>query len=214
MLVRTQIHNNCLRATADCTQNTLSSLRLLDSNEPSFFTTNTMLTWEHPLINFASFDSEVLPIDESYIELTVAVCQAQTLSSLRSLKDFLTVLANPVSIEKVLLQGIYLLAETHPLACRWLLSDPNYLMPELDFIDLTQQFVLASLQKNHIAEAQIAVLENNDLLTPKASLQQQNLLWQNVLSWMLHQSLCPGDRLLIEATLDFLQNNTQDAADG
>lgn len=195
MLVRTQTQNNGFRVINDCMQS-----RPLDSNEPplsrqSFFTVG------------ATYTHDPLPIDESYIELAVAVFQAQSLSSLQFLKDFLTVLANPVSIEKVLLHGIYRLAETHPRACRWLLSEPSYLMPELDFVNFTQQFVIATLHEKDFDREQIALLENSQPATDVVSLQQQNDLWQNTLTWILKQPLCPGDRFLIEATLKFIQKS-------
>lgn len=203
MFVTTQTSQYCWRVTPNSTQKFSAHSAPLNSNE----------SFPAKQLPFESNDRKYLgqadnytvssfPIDESYIELAVSVCKSQTLSSLQSLKDFLTVLANPISIEKVLLRAVYRLADIHPPACRWLLSDPSYLMPELDIIEFTNQLALAILQEKSINLDAIALLDRS----PKQlSHQQQNELWQEILNCALNLSSCAGDRLLLEATLNSTQ---------
>jgi hypothetical protein len=69
---------------------------------------------------------------EIHVELAVTVFKTQNKVLVDSLKNFLTVLANPKCIERVLIAAIYQLAETDPEICRWLLRNSSYLEPELD----------------------------------------------------------------------------------
>jgi|GEM_PF-1103293 len=74
--------------------------------------------------------------DESYVELAVDVLKTQDLASIKALRDFLTVLSNPLAVENVLKTAIRQLAEGDPEACRWVLRHPASLMPDLDLKDL------------------------------------------------------------------------------
>jgi len=138
-------------------------------------------------------------VDESYVELAVSVYQSQDITALQALKDFLTVLANPISIEKVLLKAIYGLAENDPHACRWLLSDPSYLMPELDILEFTHRLALFILEDKNIHLDVISQLNQSHRF---GNLPQENKLWQEILTCALDWSSCPGDRFLLEAILN------------
>lgn len=78
-------------------------------------------------------------LDNLLIEIAVDVFKSQNLALVRSLKDFLTVLSSPKSIEEVLVAAIYQLAETEPGACRWLLNHTSCLEPELDLAELAMK---------------------------------------------------------------------------
>ncbi|MGK7874910.1 MAG: hypothetical protein AB4426_16905 [Xenococcaceae cyanobacterium] len=127
---------------------------------------------------------------ESYIEIAVDVFQAQNQKLIDSLKDFLTFLPNPNYIEQVLAGAIYRLAEINPDACRWLLRNPSYLMPELDLVDLAKKMTLSKLQSHGFVEEQDFWFEANNKLqlseTAKAKLLEGN---------------SAGDRLLLEEIL-------------
>lgn len=126
-------------------------------------------------------------IDQSYVELAVDVFRAQNHEYIQALKDFLTVLPNPRSIEWVLIKAIYQLAETDKDACRWVLRHPDYLMPELDLVNYAVQWVCFKLKNQ-------GLIFNQDFgfvdplqieLTKNAELE----LWRDV---------SIGDRLILE----------------
>lgn len=83
---------------------------------------------------------------KTLIEIAVDVFKTQNLALVRSLKDFLTVLPNPKSVEEVLTAAIYQLAETEPEACGWLLHHASCLEPELDLVKLAMNLAQTSLQ--------------------------------------------------------------------
>lgn len=200
MFVTTQTPKYCSRAILNSTQKQLANTSPLDSSES--YPVKQLPSGLDRQNNFKLHDSHTVtafPIDESYIELAVSVYRSQNVSSLQALKDFLTVLANPISIEKVLLKAIYRLAENHPTACRWLLSDPGHLMPELDVIEFTTQLALFILKEKNINLDAIALLNQSP---QQCSQQKQNELWQEIFSSALGLSSCPGDCLLLEASLN------------
>jgi len=125
--------------------------------------------------------------DESYVELAVDVLQAQHREYIQALKDFLTVLPNPRLIELVLTKAIYQLAEIDREACRWILRNSAYLMPELDVRDYAVQWVCCKLQsQGFIFNQDFWFAEPLKLeLTKNAELE-------------LCQNLSIGDRLILE----------------
>jgi hypothetical protein len=158
-----------------------------------------------PLVQPEATRLNPFPVDESYVELAVDVFKAQTLSSLQALKDFLTVLPSPVSIEKVLIRAVYRLAQSDPQACCWLLSEPAYLMPELDIIEFTCHLALSILNERELSADAIANLQNttdSSLLNPQRKLD----LWQEILNSAFAHADSAGDRLLIQALLSLLSS--------
>ena len=91
----------------------------------------------------------VSSLHKTLIEIAVDVFKSQNLALVRSLKDFLTVLSSPNSIEEVLAAAIYQLAETEPEACRWLLNHASCLEPELDLAELAMKLARTSLQNQY-----------------------------------------------------------------
>ncbi|HEY9865325.1 MAG TPA: hypothetical protein V6D21_14220 [Candidatus Obscuribacterales bacterium] len=127
-------------------------------------------------------------IDQSYVELAVDVLRAQNSEYIQALKDFLTVLPNPLWIEWVLIQAIYRLAEIDREAGLWVLDHSDHLMPELDVNNYAVQWVCFKLQSQ-------GFIFNQDFwfatplqleLTKNARLE----LWRD---------LSIGDRLILEA---------------
>jgi hypothetical protein len=125
--------------------------------------------------------------DESYVGLAVDVLQAQNGEYIQALKDFLTVLPNPRWIELVLTKAIYQLAEIDREACRWVLRNSAYLMPELDVRDYAVQWVCCKLQnQGFIFNQDFWFAEPLKLeFTKNAELE----LWHNI---------SIGDRLILE----------------
>lgn len=127
---------------------------------------------------------------EQHVGLAVDVFKAQNPALVISLKDFLTVLPSPKCVEQVLAAAIYQLAETEPDACRWVLRNPDYLMPELDLVDLARNFARTSL------ESQGFVLEQDFRLEPNGWLEVNETAKAE-----LFVGISAGERLLLEEIL-------------
>lgn len=85
---------------------------------------------------------------EAYIDISMAVFTACERKSIKSLKDFLSILPSPKLIEQVLAVAIYRLAETEADACRWVFRHYSDLMPELDIVEIMTKIVVSTLE-NH-----------------------------------------------------------------
>lgn len=131
-------------------------------------------------------------VEQSYVELAVDILRVQRPESIQSLKDFLTVLPNPRSIEDVLIRAIYQLAEIDDEACRWILRHSNYLMPELDVKNYAMQWVCFRLQ------AQGFVLNQDFQFTAP-----QHLQLTEYAQLTLCQNLSRGDRLILTEIFNF-----------
>ncbi|MDY6782186.1 MAG: hypothetical protein SW833_06475 [Cyanobacteriota bacterium] len=124
-------------------QNSLShTVAATRPREPRLFFT-TMLSSR---LNWRALTQQTSSEYQCYVEIAIDVFKARSPSLINSLKDFLTCLPNPKAIELVLAVTIYELAETDPLACRWILQHPDYLMPELDLVALAIQTILSDLE--------------------------------------------------------------------
>ena len=131
-------------------------------------------------------------VEQSYVELAVDILRVQCHESIQSLKDFLTVLPNPRSIEDVLIRAIYQLAEIDDEACSWILRHSDYLMPELDVKNYALKWVCFTLQ------AQGFVL-NQDFQFQSP----QHLQLTEYAQLALCQNLSRGDRLILEEIFNF-----------
>ncbi|WP_199314257.1 hypothetical protein [Planktothrix sp. FACHB-1365] len=131
-------------------------------------------------------------VEQSYVELAVDILRVQRPESIQSLKDFLTVLPNPRSIEDVLIRAIYQLAEIDDQACRWILRHSNYLMPELDVKNYALQWVCFRLQ------AQGFVLNQDFQFTAP-----QHLQLTEYAQLTLCQNLSRGDSLILTEIFNF-----------
>ena len=109
---------------------------------------------------------------ESYIGLTVDILKLQNPKKLKPLKDFLTFLPSPVHIEQVLIAAVIQLAEVDVSSCRWILQNPEYLMPELDLIEVVKNSVIVEL------ESKGSILGQDFQLTDKGQL----LITNNIVS--------------------------------
>lgn len=127
---------------------------------------------------------------EPHIDIAVDVFKTQNPALVSSLKDFLTVLPNPKSVEEVLTAALYQLAEIDSDACRWLLRNSCYLEPELDLVEVAMKCALTKLEKQGF------VLNKDFTFEPKGRLCLSETAKTRL---MVENSLC--DRLLIEEVL-------------
>jgi hypothetical protein len=87
-----------------------------------------------------------------YSELATDVFKTQNLALLKSVKDFLTDLPCSQSIEEILIEAFYQLAKIDPDACRWLLHNYIYLLPEVNLIEFFEngdRLILAKILGIH-----------------------------------------------------------------
>lgn len=130
---------------------------------------------------------------DHYIELALDVFKTKKPSLVISLKDFLTVLPNPKCVEEVLIAAIYQLAEADSDACRWLLSNSDYLEPEVDLNELMINLALTKLdQKGFVLGKDFSVELNSQLHISEEA--KSRLMIENSV----------GDNLLLE---EFLQSD-------
>lgn len=127
---------------------------------------------------------------EPHIDIAVDVFKSQNPALMFSLKDFLTVLPNPKSVEEVLTAALYQLAEIDSDACRWMFRNSCYLEPELDLVEVAMKFALTKLEKQGF------VLNKDFTFEPKGRLCLSETAKARL---MVENSLC--DRLLIEEVL-------------
>jgi hypothetical protein len=101
---------------------------------------------------------------ESHIELAVAVFKTQDQGLLNSLKNFLTLLPSSECLENVLKLAICESAVSDPDSCRWLLSHPFYMEPELDVSNFVLESVTTQFQSQGFVLNQDFWLGPNDRL--------------------------------------------------
>jgi hypothetical protein len=101
---------------------------------------------------------------ETHIELAVAVFKTQDGGLVNSLKNFLTLLPSSQCLEDVLKLAICQSAVSAPEACRWLLSNPSYMEPELDVSHFVLESVMTQLQNQGFVLNQDFWLGSNDRL--------------------------------------------------
>ena len=125
-----------------------------------------------------------------HIELAIDVFKTQNPALVIPLKDFFTVLPNAKCVEEVLIAAIYQLAETDPNACRWLMRNSCYLMPELDLAEVAMTLALTKLQNHGFLLGQDFNFEPNSQLQLSENAKTR---------LMIENSTC--DRLLLEEIL-------------
>ncbi|WP_204106629.1 MULTISPECIES: hypothetical protein [Spirulina sp. CCY15215] len=84
---------------------------------------------------------------ESYLDLAVDFLLSGDPDLIQSLKNFLTILSSPISIETILLKAIYRIAENEPKKGSWLLHHTDYLLPELDLWGWVRELVCTRLEE-------------------------------------------------------------------
>lgn len=82
-----------------------------------------------------------------YVEIATDVFKTQNLALLKSLKNFLTDLPCSQSVEEISMAAFHQLAKIDPDACRWLFYNSDYLLPEVDLVDLTIKLVRILLEE-------------------------------------------------------------------
>ncbi|WP_017662718.1 hypothetical protein [Baaleninema simplex] len=85
---------------------------------------------------------------EAYISLAVDIMRARDPRAIVALKDFLTVLPTPSTLELVLKQAVYRLGDLDRPACRWILQHGDLLMPELDLQEVARQWAIEVLTRD------------------------------------------------------------------
>ncbi len=81
-----------------------------------------------------------------YVEIATDVLQTRNQAQLKALKNFLNTLPSPTDIEAVLTEAVNQLAEIDLEAYRWVLKYPDYLMPEIDLVNIAQNLVVSILK--------------------------------------------------------------------
>jgi hypothetical protein len=73
-------------------------------------------------------------VNDYHVSLAFDVLKTQDANLVCSLRDFLSVIPSSKSIELILIKAIYQLVENHPESSQWILTNPNYLMPQFDLV--------------------------------------------------------------------------------
>ncbi|MBZ8180613.1 MAG: hypothetical protein SAL07_13900 [Oscillatoria sp. PMC 1051.18] len=123
-----------------CQETTISVKLNCRSQSVSIFT--------YPKINFfipSLSDSENY---ESDVELAIDVFKSRNPKLIKALKDFFLISPSPTYIEQIFTTAIYRFAESDSDTCRWLLHHPDYLMPELDLVELASKLVIFNLKNS------------------------------------------------------------------
>ncbi|MEA5468240.1 hypothetical protein [Spirulina sp. 06S082] len=106
---------------------------------------------------------------ESYLDLAVDVLLSGDPDLIQSLKNFLTILSSPVSIETILLNAIYRIAEGEPKKGSWLLHHADYFLPELDLWGWVRELVCTRLEEEgFILSKHFRFEANSELLLAEA----------------------------------------------
>jgi hypothetical protein len=104
------------------------------------------------------------PFYETHIELAVAVFKTQDQRLVNSLKNFLTLLPSPQCLEDVLKFAICQSAISDSDSCRWVLTHPSYMEPELDVNHFILESVTIQLQNQGFVLNQDFWLDPNNQL--------------------------------------------------
>lgn len=129
---------------------------------------------------------------QPHLELAIDVLSSRDLRWILALKNFLVILPSPKYIEETLKVALYRIAETDPDTCRWLLRNRIYLMPELDIIELANNFMENNFKRQDL------------ILNREFKFEQNRKLFLNEQAQadlVIEISAC--DRLLLEEILLF-----------
>ena len=126
-----------------------------------------------------------------YLEIAIDVLSSKDLRSILALKNFLAIFPSP-DIEETLKVALYRIAETDPDTCRWLLRNRIYLMPELDIIELANNFMENNFKRQNLT------------LNREFKFEQNRKLYLNEQAHAdLEIEISACDRLLLEEILLF-----------
>ncbi|AFZ34716.1 hypothetical protein Sta7437_1145 [Stanieria cyanosphaera PCC 7437] len=82
-----------------------------------------------------------------HIDLSVQILKSQNQALVVHLKNFLVYLVSPLEIEKIFQSAIEQIALADEQSCRWILQNRDYLLPEIDLIEIAQQMIKIILEK-------------------------------------------------------------------
>ncbi|BAU64578.1 hypothetical protein STA3757_19500 [Stanieria sp. NIES-3757] len=82
-----------------------------------------------------------------YIDLSVHILKSQNQALIVHLKNFLVYLASPLDIESIFKSAIEQISLTDEQSCRWILQNRDYLLPEIDLVEIAQQMTKIILEK-------------------------------------------------------------------
>jgi len=136
--------------------------------------------------------ADAKPDLELELELAIDVLRSKDLRLILALKNFLAIWPSPKYIEEILKAALYLIAETEPDTCRWLLQNRIYLMPELDIIELANNFMENNFKRQDL------------ILNREFKFEQNRKLYLNEQAQAeLAIEISACDRLLLEEILLF-----------
>lgn len=99
-----------------------------------------------------------------YIDLSVHILKSQNQALIVQLKNFLVYLVSPLDIESIFKSAIEQIALTDEQSCRWILQNRDYLLPEIDLIEIAQQMTETVLEKQGFIIGQDFQFYNNNQL--------------------------------------------------
>jgi hypothetical protein len=99
-----------------------------------------------------------------YIDLSVHILKSQNQALIVHLKNFLVYLLSPLDIENIFKSAIEQIALTDEQSCRWILQNHDYLLPEIDLIEIAQQITKTILEKQGFIIGQDFQFQNGNQL--------------------------------------------------
>jgi hypothetical protein len=127
---------------------------------------------------------------ELYMEIATDIFRTQNSKAIESLKDFLSDLPCPQSLEEISIAAFHQLAKVDLETCRWLLQHSFTLLPEVNLVDRTIESVQILLQQRGFVPDRDFSFEPKDriYLSDRAKIE-------------LFRDLLPGDRLILAEIL-------------
>lgn len=118
------------------------------------------------LSNYSVFTLNLSQKDEYqlHIDLAVHIFQSRNQALITHLKNFLVYLVSPLDIEKILHSALEQIAVIDEQSCRWLLQNSDYLLPEIDLIEVTQQMIQLVLANQNFNLERNFIFQNNGKL--------------------------------------------------
>jgi hypothetical protein len=100
-----------------------------------------------------------------YVDLAVDIFKSQNQALIIHLKNFLAYLASPIDIESIFQSAIEQLAITDEQSCRWILCNPDYLLPEIDLIEVAKDMTKIVLNNQGFVCGQDFEFQSNGKLS-------------------------------------------------
>jgi hypothetical protein len=127
---------------------------------------------------------------ELYMEIATDIFRTQNKKAIESLKDFLSDLPCPQSLEEISIAAFHQLAQIDIAAGRWLLHNSDYLLPEVALVDRSIESFQILLQERGFLPDRDFQFEPSDriYLSKQARIE-------------LFKDILPSDRLILTEIL-------------